>query len=93
MLQRTLSLYKDLGNCLPPAATRMKPVTIYTTRTCGYCRRAKALLSEKGVAFEEIVLFMIDELGVTPIRPTYLADLRDSLARFVTYRSWSGSRP
>jgi glutaredoxin 3 len=32
----------------------MKPVTIYTTRTCGYCRRAKQLLSRKGVAFEEI---------------------------------------
>jgi glutaredoxin 3 len=32
----------------------MKPVTIYTTRTCGYCRRAKQLLARKGVAFEEI---------------------------------------
>jgi glutaredoxin 3 len=32
----------------------MKPVTIYTTRTCGYCRMAKALLARKGVAFQEI---------------------------------------
>ena len=32
----------------------MKLVTIYTTRTCGYCRRAKQLLTRKGVAFEEI---------------------------------------
>jgi glutaredoxin 3 len=32
----------------------MKPVTIYTTRTCGYCRMAKALLARKGAAFEEI---------------------------------------
>jgi glutaredoxin 3 len=32
----------------------MKPVTIYTTNTCGYCRRAKALLTKKGVAFKEI---------------------------------------
>jgi glutaredoxin 3 len=32
----------------------MKPVTIYTTSTCPYCRRAKALLTKKGVAFEEI---------------------------------------
>jgi glutaredoxin 3 len=32
----------------------MKPVTIYTTRTCGYCRRAKQLLTGKGAAFEEI---------------------------------------
>jgi glutaredoxin 3 len=32
----------------------MKPVTIYTTRMCGYCRRAKQLLARKGVAFEEV---------------------------------------
>ncbi len=32
----------------------MKPVTIYTTRTCGYCRMAKALLARKGAAFAEI---------------------------------------
>jgi glutaredoxin 3 len=31
----------------------MKPVTIYTTRTCGYCRMAKALLARKGAAFQE----------------------------------------
>jgi glutaredoxin 3 len=32
----------------------MPPVTIYTTAYCPYCARAKALLSRKGVAFEEI---------------------------------------
>ena len=32
----------------------MKPVTIYTTPTCGYCAAAKRLLSSKGVSFEEI---------------------------------------
>jgi glutaredoxin 3 len=32
----------------------MKPVTIYTTRTCGFCRMAKALLARKGAAFDEI---------------------------------------
>ena len=31
----------------------MKRVEIYTTRTCPYCIAAKALLSRKGVAFEE----------------------------------------
>jgi glutaredoxin 3 len=40
----------------------MKPVTIYTTRTCGYCRRAKALLAQKGVAFEEIDVTRDDRL-------------------------------
>jgi glutaredoxin 3 len=29
-------------------------VVIYTTAWCGYCARAKALLAEKNVAFEEI---------------------------------------
>jgi glutaredoxin 3 len=32
----------------------MKNVTIYTTRTCPYCRAAKALLAKKNVAYDEI---------------------------------------
>ena len=32
----------------------MQPVTIYTKSTCGYCHRAKTLLTQKSVAFEEI---------------------------------------
>ena len=32
----------------------MPPVTIYTTPSCTYCRRAKNLLTRKGVLFEEI---------------------------------------
>ena len=32
----------------------MPQVTIYTTGWCPYCHAAKALLTEKGVAFEEI---------------------------------------
>lgn len=32
----------------------MQEVTIYTTRYCGYCHRAKALLDQKGVAYKEI---------------------------------------
>lgn len=29
-------------------------VTVYTTKICPYCFRAKALLAKRGVAFEEI---------------------------------------
>lgn len=29
-------------------------VRIYTTTYCGYCRAAKSLLAQRGVAFEEI---------------------------------------
>lgn len=32
----------------------MPPVTIYTRAWCGFCQAAKALLAQKGVAFEEI---------------------------------------
>jgi glutaredoxin 3 len=34
----------------------MPKVIIYTTRFCPYCLMAKRLLSEKGVAFEEIAV-------------------------------------
>lgn len=30
------------------------PVTLYTTSWCPYCSRARALLTRKGVAFEDI---------------------------------------
>jgi glutaredoxin 3 len=33
---------------------KMPPIEIYTTRLCGYCRSAKALLTRKGVTFSEI---------------------------------------
>jgi glutaredoxin 3 len=36
----------------------MKPVRIYTTPMCPYCVRAKALLTRKGAAFDEIDVFM-----------------------------------
>lgn len=32
----------------------MPPVTIYTTSWCPYCNAAKALLTKKGVPYEEI---------------------------------------
>jgi glutaredoxin 3 len=32
----------------------MPPVTIYTTAWCPYCTAAKALLTKRGIAFDEI---------------------------------------
>ena len=32
----------------------MKNVTIYSTPTCGYCRRAKALLTELSIPFTDV---------------------------------------
>jgi len=32
----------------------MANVTIYTTRTCGFCYAAKSLLSKKGLSYDEI---------------------------------------
>ncbi len=34
----------------------MSRIQIYTTRWCGYCVRAKLLLDEKGLPYEEIAL-------------------------------------
>ena len=34
----------------------MQPIRMYTTRWCGYCVRAKALLRSRGLDFEEISL-------------------------------------
>lgn len=31
-------------------------IIIYSTEFCSYCKRAKALLNEKGFLFEEIIL-------------------------------------
>ena len=36
----------------------MVKVTIYTRNWCGYCFRAKRLLQAKGVAFEEIDVYV-----------------------------------
>jgi glutaredoxin 3 len=36
------------------AETGMTAVTIYTRRFCGYCTAATKLLSDKGIAFDEI---------------------------------------
>jgi len=32
----------------------MADVTVYSTNSCGYCVRAKALLSKLGIKFEEV---------------------------------------
>jgi glutaredoxin 3 len=34
----------------------MASITMYTTRWCGYCVRAKALLDARGLVYEEIHL-------------------------------------
>ncbi len=34
----------------------MARVTVYTTEPCGFCRVAKALLTKRGVPFEEVNL-------------------------------------
>ena len=32
----------------------MVPVTVYTTKVCPYCVRAKALLDRRGIAYTEV---------------------------------------
>jgi glutaredoxin 3 len=40
----------------------VKPVKIYTTNYCGYCVRAKDLLTRKGVKYEEVDVTGNDEM-------------------------------
>lgn len=40
----------------------MKNVTMYTTRVCPYCIRAKKLLEKKGVSYEELRIDLNPEL-------------------------------
>lgn len=40
----------------------MVSVEIYTTQTCPYCRRAKALLKDKGINYREISVDGDDKL-------------------------------
>lgn len=42
----------------------MKPVKVYTTDYCPYCDQAKALLTRKGVSFEEIDVTGDDEARI-----------------------------
>ncbi|HWC06499.1 MAG TPA: glutaredoxin domain-containing protein [Gemmatimonadota bacterium] len=37
-------------------AEERRSVVLYTTDPCGYCRRAKALLEARGIAFREVRL-------------------------------------
>ena len=34
----------------------MSRVVVYSTRWCGYCVRAKALLDSRGIEYEEVLL-------------------------------------
>ena len=34
----------------------MKKLILYTTEPCGFCRNAKELLAERGIAYEEVNL-------------------------------------
>ncbi|KXI28352.1 glutaredoxin 3 [Paraglaciecola hydrolytica] len=46
----------------------MNKVEIYTKGHCPYCHRAKALLAEKGVPFEEFKIDVQPELRATMIQ-------------------------
>ena len=48
----------------------MAKVIVYTTSYCPYCIRAKALLSAKGVPFEEIDLTNEDEMRMDLVKRT-----------------------
>jgi glutaredoxin 3 len=46
----------------------MKPVRIYTTDYCGFCKRAKEFFSRKGVPYEEIDVTGDDQMREDLVR-------------------------
>lgn len=48
----------------------VKPVKIYTTSTCPYCVRAKRLLQEKNVPYEEIDVGWDDDARMRLVQRT-----------------------
>ncbi len=48
----------------------MANVVVYTTQVCPYCVRAKQLLKQKGVAFEEIDLSRDNEARMALVERT-----------------------
>lgn len=60
----------------------MSKVQIYTTQICPYCHRAKALLRDKGVDYEEVDVMaipgardkMIDRTGRTSVPQIFVGD-------------------
>jgi glutaredoxin 3 len=62
----------------------MASITMYTTRWCGYCVRAKALLDARGLAYEEINL---DD------DPAFRATLHDRTGGWTVPQILIGDRP
>ncbi|MDR9753215.1 glutaredoxin 3 [Pseudomonas sp. SZMC_28357] len=60
----------------------MKPVVVYSSDYCPYCSRAKRLLADKGVTFEEIVVdgkpqvraAMIQKAGRTSVPQIWIGE-------------------
>lgn len=61
----------------------MAKVTVYSSAWCPYCQRAKALLKEKGVDFEDIC---VDG------QPAIRADMASRAGRTSVPQIWIGSR-
>jgi glutaredoxin 3 len=62
----------------------MASITMYTTRWCGYCVRAKALLEARGLGYEEINL---DD------DPGFRATLHDRTGGWTVPQILIGDRP
>ena len=46
----------------------MKPIEIYTTPICGFCRMAKRLLDEKGLSYSETDVMMVPSKKAEMVR-------------------------
>lgn len=48
----------------------MKAIKLYTTEYCGYCARAKELLRNKGLSFQEVDVTNNDEMRAKLVQMT-----------------------
>lgn len=48
----------------------MKAIKVYTTEYCGYCARAKELLRNKGLSFQEVDVTNNDEMRAKLVQMT-----------------------
>ena len=75
----------------------MKPILVYTTDYCGYCRAAKALLTSKGLPFQEIDVTqdpalrqeIVQRSGQRTVPQIFIGD--ESIGGFVELKALSDS--
>lgn len=71
-----------------PGSSRIETPHVHAPLADEAGKKLKLHLPTGRVSFEEIIVFMFDDLHVVPARSDWEAILWETLERFKTYRSW-----